>query len=226
MSRRSSTTTAKPSPAPAQPATADLSLDEEDAYAQLCLIANDQAPDDQRRLLPANINTPKANDTQPDDTPKTPPALPQSPARGNAIRYLLAYFAGGRPRQVMASLGITWADVQRYRWTDPQFALVQDFLERERHRVIGTKALDSLELLIEGGKGAKSINAKAVMFALERLRRESFADPKRSEVGAAGAGRGGGITYNITFAGNAPANLCGICATQQPQPQIIEVKGE
>ena len=203
-----------------------LSLDEEDAYSHLCIIANDRATDDQRRLLPANINTPKANDTTPDAAPKTPPALPQSPARGNAIRYLLAYFAGGRPRKVMASLGITWADVQRYRWTDPQFALVQDFLERERHRVIGTKALDSLELLIEGGKGAKSINAKAVMFALERLRRESFSDPKRSEVGAAGGGRGGGITYNITFAGNAPANLCGICATPQPQPQIIEVKGE
>ena len=62
------------------------------------------------------------------------------------------------------------------------------------------------------------------MFALERLKREQFVDPKKGD-SSQGAG-GGGVVYNITFQGVPAANLCGQCVDNKPMHPIIEVKSE
>lgn len=212
-----------------------LSLDEEGVYAQLCLIANDRAPEPDRKRLedaakhsPELIyNKPKADEVMAAKDAKTPPALPQhrACARDKAIRYLITRFEGTTVRVALAAAQASWGDVQAYRWLDPQFRVAQDFVERERKALILAKANDAAIQLLDGS-APEGTNAQLAFRILERLQREDYSDPNRHGADQGGGARGGGITYNITFAGNAPANLCGVCAaTPAPQP-IIEVKGE
>lgn len=220
----------KPHPTP----QADLELSEEDAYAHLVLVANDNATDaDRKKLIKAGILSPDPDQKAIEDkqTPvapaptKAPPAQLPSLARGNAIRYIIAYANGRKPSRIMRELGIDWGDIQRYRWSDPQFAVVQDFVERERHHLLALKASEAAEGLMDGTIDPKEVNAKIITFVLERLRRESFSDPKNAQ-GGGGPAKGGGVTYNITFNGSQSPNLCGLRVGNPAEPPVIDIKAE
>lgn len=219
---------------PHQAAKNDLNLSEEDAYAHLVLVANDNATDaDRKKLIKAGILSPEPDQKAIGNkqTPvahaptKAPPAQLPSVARGNAVRYLIAYANGQKPSRIMKDLGIEWGDIQRYRWSDPQFAVVQDFVERERHHLLALKASEAAEGLMDGTIDPKEVNAKIVTFILERLRRDSYSDPKNAQ-GGGGQAKGGGVTYNITFNGSPQANLCGLRVGNPTEQPIIDIKTE
>lgn len=150
---------------------------------------------------------------------------PTSGAREKAIRYLVARASGSNFRAALALAGAEWLDIQRYRWSDPQFAVVQDFIDRERAAILSAKASDALEALIDGDETAAARNAKAVLFTLERLRRDQFSNPDRG--GGSPSGNGGGVVYNITFsAGANPAVLCSRSVANPLDPAVIDLKTE
>ena len=220
----------------------ELSIAEEDAYANLLMVAADHASDsDKRKLIKAGYLpdpdehkqlTSKASSIDDNQTAvtsahkqKSPPAvLPTSHARVRAIRYLIARANGETYRKAVKASGADWLDIQKYRWRCAEYAVVFDFVERQRNILIAAKASDALESLIDGDATCDSRNAKAVMFALERLKREQYADPKKGD-SRQGSG-GGGVVYNITFQGVPAPNLCGQCVDSQPTHPIIEVKSE
>lgn len=234
-------------------ASDDLTLAEEDAYAHLVNVANEQASDkDKRKLIKAGLlpdpnaataltapnaadNVPrpphpnmdvKQNDIAAPATAESRGAVPQtSRVRAAAIRFLILRLNGVKFKKALEQVGVEWLDIQRFRWSNPQFAVVQDFADRQRATILRQKATDAMESLIDGDKTAEARNAKAVMFALERLSRDQYADPKKDSGGKGGAS-GGGITYNITFQGGFQPNLCGGRVDIQPQPPIIDIKGE
>lgn len=216
----------------------DLDLYEEDAYAHLVVVANDNATDsDKRKLIKAGILPTTDSDKTPPTLPihknhqsmsetvaKPPPTLPQSSrVRASAIRFILARANGVTFRKAINDAGVEWFDIQRFRWANPQFAVVQDFVEREKVHLIAAKASDALESLIDGDKTAETRNAKSVMFALERLKRDQFSDPNKSDSDK-GSGKGGGIVYNITFQNVSQPNLCGGCVGKSVDSQIIDVE--
>lgn len=194
------------------------------------------------RLTNGRADDERANDKPTDDKPNstakvaTPPASvqpsicrgavsPTSGAREKAIRYLVARASGINFKACLALSGAEWLDIQRYRWSDPQFAVVQDFVDRERAAILSAKASDALEALIDGDETAASRNAKAVLFTLERLRRDQFSNPDRD--GGRQGGNGGGVVYNITFsAGANPAVLCGRSVANPLDPAVIDLKTE
>lgn len=224
------------------PVAETLELGEEDAYANLVLVAIERATDsDKRKLVKAGlIADPNADAPQIEDksidakqaatkratSRERPPAVsPTSHARVKAVKFLLARANGATFKQAAKELGIEWFDIQKFRWSNPEYSVVYDFVERERAAILAAKASDALESLIDGDASADARNAKAVMFALERLKREQFADPKKHNATGNGDG-GGGTVYNISFYGAQPGNLCGVCVgNPTPQP-IIDIKGD
>lgn len=237
MSRKPSTTT--------KSTTLDnspLSLAEENAYANLVLIAIEHANDnDKRRLLKAGLipdpNAPKqltsidAKQTavavaKGTESPLAPPQW--SHTREMCKRWIIARANGDTYRRAVKAAGVEWADIQHMRWSDPAFAAAFSFVERERQHLLAAKASDALESLIDGDETAAARNAKVVMFTLERLKRDQFSDPKK-HTGASDGGKGGGTTYNINLqvvqTPSAP-NLCGKCEETSPSQAIIEIKGE
>ena len=209
---------------------------EEDAYAHLVAVANDHATDaDRRKLVRAGLLPDPANpNADADDSRrrKPSPAVPSVVAgmRDAAIRYLLARANGVRfqPALAAAGEGVEWIDIQRYRWANPQYAVVMDFVARSRADILAAKATDALESLIDGDGASDARNAKAVQFALERLRRDQYADPRNADHGGKGGkgGNGGGVVYNITFQGAPQPNLCGVCVGNSPNQPIIDIKSE
>lgn len=229
------------------PASGDLSPAEADAYAALVAASLEHATDrDKRRLAKAGLLPDASASAPPTSTPQLPadehaesatapapvqPSIcrgavsPTSGAREKAIRYLVARASGSNFRAALALAGAEWLDIQRYRWSDPQFAVVQDFIDRERAAILSAKASDALEALIDGDETAAARNAKAVLFTLERLRRDQFSNPDRG--GGSPSGNGGGVVYNITFsAGANPAVLCSRSVANPPDPAVIDLKTE
>ena len=106
-----------------------------------------------------------------------------------------------------------------------KYAVVMDFVNRSRAEILQAKATDALESLIDGDDTNATRNAKAVMFTLERLRRDQFSNPDRG--GGSPSGNGGGVVYNITFsAGANPAVLCGRSVANPLDPAVIDLKTE
>lgn len=218
---------------PSRPTT--ITAAEEDAYAHLVAVANDHATDaDKRKLIRAGLLPDPSNpNTDADDSRrrKPSPAVPSVVAgvRDAAIRFLLARANGVKfqPALAAAGKGVEWIDIQRYRWANPQYAVVMDFVSRSRADILAAKATDALESLIDGDGTSEMRNAKAVQFALERLRRDQYADPRNADHGGGkGGGNGGGVVYNITFQGAPQPNLCGVCVGNSSNQPIIDIKGE
>lgn len=216
-----------------------LAPDESDAYAAIVAASVEHATDkDKRKLAKAGLfaDTPllekdnnNNNNNEPIPTDKVESRVaPACLARGRekAIRYLIARANGATADSAMAAAGVSdWLDLQRYRWQDPQYAVAQDYVERLRLDQIAARATDALRGLVDGDATSEKRNVRAVTFALERLRRDEFADPRLS-CNQAG-GRGGGVTYNITFnSGSMPPNLCGGRVANPLDPPVIDIKSE
>lgn len=245
----------RPSPTAARPLpktlVGNLTAAEEEAYSALFSAALDHATDrDKRRLAKAGllpddsaasalVPPQTADDNSNPAAVASAAAVPAagqpsicrgavsltSGAREKAVRYLVARAGGANFRTALALSGAEWLDIQRYRWNDPRFAVVQDFVDRERATVLAAKASDALEALIEGDETAAARNAKAVLFTLERLRRDQFSNPDRD--GGRAIGNGGGVVYNITFnAGANPPILCGKRVANSAASAVIDIKSE
>lgn len=245
MPRSKHAATMPPTPAPIDPDT-PLTPDESDAYAAIVAASVEHATDkDKRKLAKAGLlaDTPlllKADGERTDgrtanDAPAPVPTDKVESrvavgylARGRekAIRYLIARADGSTADGAMAAAGVaSWLNLQRYRWQDPQYAVAQDYVERLRLEQIAARATDALKGLVDGDAASEKRNVRAVTFALERLRRDEFADPRLS-VNQQG-GRGGGVTYNITFNnGTMPPNLCGGRVANPLDAPVIDIKSE
>lgn len=154
------------------------------------------------------------------------PLVAETPSRMRvaSIRFLLARANGGKFRQSLAESGVDWLDVQRIKWSDPVYCAASDYVERLRVEMLAQKAIDSAESLVDGDDSAEKMNAKMVMFALERVKREQFADPK-NDPRRQSVQIGGGVTYNITFQGGRPdGNLCGVCVDKCGASNVIDIK--
>lgn len=243
--------TMPPTPAPIDPDT-PLTMDESDAYAAIVAASVEHATDkDKRKLAKAGLlaDTPllkadgertdaRTDDRRTNNAEAAPDSIPTDKvesrvavgylARGRekAIRYLIARADGSTADAAMAAAGVaSWLDLQRYRWQDPQYAVAQDYVERLRLEQIAARATDALKGLVDGDAASEKRNVRAVTFALERLRRDEFADPRLS-VNQQG-GRGGGVTYNITFNnGTMPPNLCGGRVANPLDAPVIDIKSE
>ena len=169
-------------------------------------------------------------------TPPTAPAekgegyLPpfrQSRESDRYIRYVLSRVIGKSYRQAAIEQGLKWIELRMYGWKHPDFGMTFDFCERVALDIIVEKAKEALESMIDGDETAKSRNVHAVKFALERLDRDRFSDP-RNERSPARGGQGGNITYNINFNGGAlpsgAPNLCGECVADNGTNPIIDIK--
>ena len=252
MSRLKHAANTSSTPTPIDPNT-PLTPDEADAYAAIVAASVEHATDkDKRKLAKAGLladNTPllKADGERTDartddgrtanDAEAAPAPVPTDKvesrvavgylARGRerAIRYLIARADGSTADGAMAAAGVaSWLDLQRYRWQDPQYAVAQDYVERLRLEQIAARATDALKGLVDGDTASEKRNVRAVTFALERLRRDEFADPRLS-VNQQG-GRGGGVTYNITFNGGTMPNLCGGRVANPLDAPVIDIKSE
>lgn len=216
-----------PPPADTTTATAThLTADEQALYNALLAAAMDCATDRQRKRL-AQL-PPKIADAG--AAQKAGVGNPDTVAR--AIRYILARAAGATHRRAVKSCGLDWATIQLIRWSDPQYAVVEDFVHTQYMDLMRAKAEDALCDILEGDDSRKA-NARAVIFALERLGRKDFAPPPHNTAGDNAAAKltGGGVTYNITFMGGggtavppAAQNLCGQCVDNLQDPAIIDVK--
>lgn len=210
-------------PAPAQPLTAD----EQALYNALLAAAIDCATDRQRKRLAQP--PPKIADTG--AARRAGVGDPDTVAR--AIRYVLARAAGATHRRAVKSCGLDWATIQLIRWSDPQYAVVEDFVHTQYMDLMRAKAEDALCDILDGDDSRKA-NARAVMFALERLGRKDFAPPPHNTSGDNAAAKltAGGVTYNITFmgGGSVPAvppaaqDLCGQCVDNPHSKEIIDIK--
>ena len=248
MSRLKHAANTPPTPTPIDPDT-PLTPDEADAYAAIVAASVEHATDkDKRKLAKAGLlaDTPllkadgERTDARTDDGRTANDAAPipvdkvesrvavgyLARGREKAIRYLIARADGSTADGAMAAAGVaSWLDLQRYRWQDPQYAVAQDYVERLRLEQIAARATDALKGLVDGDAASEKRNVRAVTFALERLRRDEFADPRLS-VNQQG-GRGGGVTYNITFNnGMMPPNLCGGRVANPLDAPVIDIKSE
>ncbi len=213
--------------APTAPATpAPLSADEQADYDALVSvgIANPNGRTKTRLMLAGLL--PNDGTARP-KTSNAPPLAVDNFARARGVRYLLAIASGVSPSVAMRSLGVDWADLQRLRWADVRFSAAWDAASAMRTEYLAHKADAALADLLDADNASRA-SVRAVLFTLERLRRDSFGDPRTASSSASGASSGGGITYNINISASAPpssasvADLCGHCVGGTADAPIID----
>jgi len=158
--------------------------------------------------------TDKSNDSQ-----NPPPLRLQNlalPMRVRACRAVLAMSNGVHYQDALTEAGLTHLQFYAIRHKDHDFALVWEAAKRAAADLTAAKAKKGLDRLVsEDGCG---LNAKAVLFAAERLDPEQFGK-------AAGEQENGGKSgvkaiYNITI----NANPCGNLAETDASTPAIDVE--
>ena len=156
------------------------------------------------------------------DSPNRPPLRLQNlalPARTAAVRVLLA-IAGGTPyKKALEKYGLNHLQFTAMRLKDHDMGLAFEAAKRVRDGLTVANAHTGLDRLItEDGCG---LNAKAVMFAAERLDPDRFGKKDDNE----GGGRSGAKTvYNIVINAGAGAKPCGNLAENPTQTPTIDAE--
>lgn len=156
------------------------------------------------------------------DSPKPPLLRLQNlahPLRVRACRAVLAMADGAHYQDALAAAGITHLEFYAIRHKDHDFALVWEAAKRASADLTAAKAKKGLDRLVS--EDGCALNAKAVMFAAERLDPQQFG--KATEDG--GEGRGGAKTvYNIVINAQSAPNLCGNLAANAIPAEVIDEK--
>lgn len=182
-----------------------LTPTEIDAINLLC----DLAKDPHKQLLADETN----------ETNDRPPLRLQNlalPARVSACRVVLAVANGERYQEALADNGLSHLQFTAIRLKDHDLGLVFEAAKRVRDGLTVAKAQTGLDRLIsEDGCG---LNAKAVLFAAERLDPERFGKSPDGQDG----GKSGGVrtVYNIVI----NAQPCGNIAETNMQTPVIDAE--
>ena len=138
------------------------------------------------------------------------------PARVAACRVVLGMANGIPYRETLKNEGLTHLEFEAIRHKDHDFALVVEAAKRVRDSLQAADAQSGLNRLIT--EDECGLNAKAVMFAAERL------DPKRFGKAAEDSegGKSGAKTiYNIVINGVSGAQPCDNLATTPIDAEVI-----
>lgn len=156
------------------------------------------------------------------DSPNRPPLRLQNlalPARISVCRVILAVANGARYQQALADNGLSHLQFTAIRLKDHDLGLVFEAAKRVRDGLTVAKAQSGLDRLIsEDGCG---LNAKAVMFAAERLDPERFG---KREDGQDGGKSGAKTVYNIVINTGSAARPCGNLAENPTQTPVIDAE--
>ena len=159
---------------------------------------------------------------QTNDSPKRPPLRLQNlalPVRVAACRVLLAIANGERYHKALADQGLTHLQFTAVRHKDHNFALVYEAAKRVHAEVTAVNAQNGLDRLIT--EDECGLNAKAVMFAAERLDPERFGKAAEEQDG----GRSGPKTvYNIVINAAPTAQPCGNIAANPVSTPVIDAE--
>ena len=188
-----------------------LSTDELADLDILCDLAN----------KPSNKQLQLTDETN--DSPNRPPLRLQNlalPMRVRACRVLLAVANGAHYKQALADQGLSHLQFTAIRHKDHDFALVFEAAKRASLALTAANAKTGLDRLVtEDGCG---LNAKAVMFAAERLDPERFGKAADEQDGG---GRSGAKTvYNIVINAGSGARPCGNLAETDASTPAIDVE--
>ena len=159
---------------------------------------------------------------QTNDSPKRPPLRLQNlalPARVSACRVILEVADGVQYQKALADNGLSHLQFTAIRLKDHDMGLVFEAAKRVRDGLTTAKAQTGLDRLIsEDGCG---LNAKAVMFAAERLDPERFGKAAEEQDG----GRSGPKTvYNIVINAAPTAQPCGNIAANPVSTPVIDAE--
>ena len=156
------------------------------------------------------------------DSTKRPPLRLQNlalPARVSACRVVLAVANGVHYAQALKDNDLTHLQFTAMRLKDKDFFAVFETAKRIRDEMTVAKARTGLDRLIS--EDGCELNAKAVMFAAERLDPERFgktADEQNSGKSSAKT------IYNIVINAGSTAQPCGNLATTAVQTPPIDVE--
>ena len=137
------------------------------------------------------------------------------PARVSACRVVLDMANGGQYRASLQKWGLTHLEFEAIRHKDHNFALVVEAAKRVRDALQVADAQNGLNRLIT--EDGCELNAKAVMFAAERL------DPKRygKATDENGSGSAPKTIYNIVINATPTGQSCGNIATTPIDAEVI-----
>ena len=157
------------------------------------------------------------------DSPNRPPLRLQNlalPARISACRVVLAVANGERYQKALTDNGLSHLQFTAIRLKDHDLGLVFEAAKRVRDGLTVAKAQTGLDRLIsEDGCG---LNAKAVMFAAERLDPERFGKAADEQDGG---GRSGAKTvYNIVINAGSASRPCENLAAKPVSTPAIDVE--
>ena len=187
-----------------------LSTDELADLDILCDLAN----------KPSNKQLQLTDETN--DSPNRPPLRLQNlalPARVSACRVVLAVANGVHYMDALKQNGLSHLQFTAIRLKDKDFFAVFEAAKRIRDGMTMAKARTGLDRLIsEDGCG---LNAKAVMFAAERLDPERFG---KKEDGQEGGRSGAKTIYNIVINAGSGARPCGNLAETDASTPAIDVE--
>lgn len=156
------------------------------------------------------------------DVAKSPPLRLQNlalPVRARACRVVLAFVDGANYRDALGRQGLTHLEFTAIRQKDHNFALMFEAAKRVKAELTAANAQTGLDRLVTEDKC--DLNAKAVMFALERLSADRFG---RGADGQDGVRSGPKVVYNIVINADSGGRHCGNLATTATETPIIEVK--
>ena len=138
------------------------------------------------------------------------------PARASACRVVLAVANGERYQKALADNGLSHLQFTAIRLKDHDLGLVFEAAKRVRDEMTVAKAQTGLDRLIS--EDGCDLNAKAVLFAAERLDPERFGKAADGQEG--GKSGGARTVYNIVI----NAQPCGNLAENTMQTPVIDAE--
>lgn len=193
-----------------------LTIEEEDAYAHIVMLARDAKGED----IEANAVDNETDETKDGDGKRRRKRRvgEKNSASACARRFLIYWFDGARAKKAMEAANCVWGDVTVARFSDPDYKAAFEFIEAERPRLLQAAALDMSERVLDGEE-VPAHAARLASFILERTKRKEFG--REVAPTATGAASTPAVTYNINLIAAPPPIKCDQSVTASPPPYEI-----